>query len=529
MSLLTIEQLSVYFQNDKTRHGAVEALSLHLDRGEFCALVGESGSGKSVTALSVLRLLSPQTTIYAPDSRIIFDGVDLLTCSEPDLRAIRGRRISMIFQEPMSALNPFMNIGAQLMEAVRAHQPRIAKKVAREKIIALLQRVKIDAPEMMLRRYPHECSGGQLQRIMIAMVLLNQPDILIADEPTTALDVTIQAEILYLLQQLQQELSMAVLLITHDLHLARHYAQRVYVMQAGKLVETGTVAQIFTQPQQDYTRILIKAVPQTAPAPLQNERTILVQAHHVRVDFMQRKFLCSKQRFCALEDVSFTLPAGTTLGVVGESGSGKTTLGKALLQMVPYRGDVFFLEKNIAHLTADERQRLKADRQVVFQDPMRSLSPRLTVGEIVGEGLRVHAPELSAKARRDRVAAALAEVGLTAEMMQRYPHAFSGGQRQRIAIARAMILQPKFIVLDEPTSALDRVIQMKILELLRDLQSKYGLSYLFISHDLAMIRALSHQVLVLQRGKVVERGTTEAIFSAPQMPYTQRLLASALY
>lgn len=529
MPLLSVENLEVTFRTGHGTVNAVRGVSFNLEKGETLALVGESGSGKSVTAMSIVRLLPKNTTFYGDNSRIDFDGVDCIRTPRATMRSLRGKRIGMIFQEPMTSLNPFMKIGEQLAEAVRAHYPNVNKTEALAKALAMLKKVQIKEPERRLKQYPHEFSGGQLQRIMIAMALINEPDLLIADEPTTALDVTIQAEILDLLHQLQKDLGMAIIFITHDLGLAEHYASKVCVMRLGEIVEHGDIKTVFASPRHSYTVELLNATPNGFKEPIEADAPLLIQADNVRVDFVTSHTLFGKPKtiFTAVNDISFQLQHGETLGIVGESGSGKSTLGKAVMQMLDYQGKITFMGKDLATFNRNERQKTKTDMQMVFQDPFGSLSPRLTIGEIIGEGLLVHHPEMSAKTRRERVADMLKEVALSPDMINRYPHEFSGGQRQRIAIARAIILQPKFVLLDEPTSALDRSIQVKVVELLRNLQKKYDLSYMFISHDLAVVRAMSDRVIVMQQGKVMETGTAEQIFYHPQTEYTQRLINAA--
>lgn len=529
MSLLRIENLSIAFQHARHRVEAVKNISFTVEKGQTLALVGESGSGKSVTSLSIVRLLPENTTAYSPESRILFDEISILDATEKQLRNLRGGRIGMIFQEPMTSLNPFMRIGEQLCEALAAHQPELPVKSQWQRAEEMLAKVKIPEPARRLRQYPHELSGGQLQRIMIAMALINQPDLLIADEPTTALDVTIQAEILDLLKQLQQEMGMAIIFITHDLGLAEHYADQVCVMRLGEIVERGDIKTVFANPQHEYTQELINAVPKGMKTPIAADAPLLLQADNIRVEFITERHFFGKPKthFAAVDNISLQLKQGETLGIVGESGSGKSTLGKAIMQMHPYQGKVQFEQQAVEKLSSKAHKTLKANMQMVFQDPFGSLSPRLTIGQIIGEGLQVHHPDLSGKQRREQVAEMLKEVALSPDMINRYPHEFSGGQRQRIAIARAIIVRPKFVLLDEPTSALDRSIQVKVVELLRNLQQKYELSYLFISHDLAIVRAMSDRVIVMQKGKVVETGTAEQIFHAPQTEYTQRLINAA--
>ena len=527
--LLTVENLDVQFRLDRETVHAVRGVSFTLNKGETLALVGGSGSGKSVTAMSIVRLHPDNMTEYGKASKITFEGIDVLTASDETLRKLRGNRIGMIFQEPMTSLNPFMRIGDQLGEAITAHRPKTSAEQIHERCKTLLERVGITEVERRLKQYPHEFSGGQLQRIMIAMALINEPNLLIADEPTTALDVTIQAEILDLLHDLQRQMGMAIIFITHDLGLAEHYAENVCVMRLGQIVEKGAIKEVFSQPQHEYTIELINATPKGLKEPQAADAPVLIDAKNIHVEFIVERSFFGKPRktFHAVKGIDLTLQQGQTIGVVGESGSGKSTFGKALLQMLPYRGDVQFEGQDLSKATPRMRQKLKADMQIVFQDPFGSLSPRLTIGEIIGEGLLVHQPQLSRQQRNEKVAAMLEEVSLSPAMINRYPHEFSGGQRQRIAIARAVILEPKFVLLDEPTSALDRSIQVKVVELLRDLQKKYRLSYVFISHDLSVVRAMSDEVLVMKQGEVVERGSAMQIFNDPQTDYTQRLIKAA--
>ncbi len=527
--LLEIKNLSVTFNINGQRIEAVKSVSFELNKGETLALVGESGSGKSVTAMSIVQLLPQGLASYGADSRIAFEGIDMLKADGEKLRQLRGNRIAMIFQEPMTALNPFMTIGQQLVEALQVHGKQLSRAASRARAKELLEKVGITEVERRLKQYPHEFSGGQLQRIMIAMALINEPDLLIADEPTTALDVTIQREILDLIKELQKTYHMAIIFITHDLGLAHHYSDRVCVMKLGEIVEQGAIADIFNNPQHPYTRELLDATPRGLKEPVAEAAPVLLEAKNIAVEFITKRSFLGRplKRFQAVHDISLTLREGETLGIVGESGSGKSTLGKALLAMLPHSGQVLFQGQDLTKFSREQLKPLKSQMQVVFQDPFGSLSPRLTIGEIVGEGLQVHRPQLSKKERLAKVAAMLTEVALDPSIINRYPHEFSGGQRQRIAIARAVILEPKFVLLDEPTSALDRSIQVKVVELLRDLQKKYGLSYIFISHDLAVVRALSDQLLVMNAGKVVERGNSEDIFTNAQNPYTRKLIASA--
>ncbi len=527
--LLQVNHLSVYFTVNNGEFHAVRDISFTVEKGQTMALVGESGSGKSVTAMSIVRLLPDHITRYDRNSEVLFDGISLLNASEKKLRHIRGKRIGMIFQEPMTSLNPFMRVGQQLIEAVLTHDSSVSKDQAKVQAQKLLERVGIDNTEKRMMAYPHEFSGGQLQRIMIAMALINKPDLLIADEPTTALDVTIQAEILDLLHDLQQQMGMAIIFITHDLGLAKHYSQTVCVMRLGEIVEEGDIKKVFIEPQHKYTRMLLDATPKGMKKPISAEAAILLKAENMKIDFvMERSFLGKPQKiFTAVDNISLTVKDGQTIGIVGESGSGKSTLGKAIMQMLPYRGDVWFDGDHLNDISVNAREKHKAEMQIVFQDPFGSLSPRLTIGEIISEGLLVHRPNMTKAERTEKVAHMLEEVALSPDMINRYPHEFSGGQRQRIAVARAVILEPKFILLDEPTSALDRSIQVKVVELLRDLQQRYHLSYLFISHDLSVVRAMSDEVLVMQKGKVVEYGSAEQIFYQPQTPYTQKLIDAA--
>jgi hypothetical protein len=527
--LLRVENLNVYFDlHDQTVH-AVRGISFKVARGETLALVGESGSGKSVTSMSVMRLLDEKMTRYGKDSRITFEGTSILDADAKTLRNLRGGRIAFIFQEPMTSLNPFMRIGRQLMEAALLHNKDWNRAEARKRVLELLQRVGIREAEHRMKQYPHEFSGGQLQRVMIAMALINNPDLLIADEPTTALDVTIQAEILDLLHDLQKQMGMAIIFITHDLGLAEHYSKTVCVMRYGEIVERGKIKQVFAEPKHEYTRELIHSIPTGVREPVKGDPDVLIDAKDVRVEFVLEKSFFGKPTkvFKAVKGLNVKIRRGETLGIVGESGSGKSTFGKAVMQMLPYTGEISFEGRNLRDFSKEEARRLKAERQIVFQDPYGSLSPRLTVGEIVGEGLSIHQPQLSKKERIERVLDVLDEVSLPTSALNRYPHEFSGGQRQRIAIARAVILRPKFILLDEPTSALDRSVQVKVVELLCDLQDKYGLTYMFISHDLSVVRAVSNNVIVMQLGEMMEYGTSEQIFSNPQTEYTQRLVNAA--
>lgn len=507
---------------------AVNGIDLDINAGESVGLVGESGSGKSVTALSLLRLLAPTRALY-DHGEIIFGGKDILKMTRAELTYMRGNQIAMIFQEPMSALNPLHSVEKQIGEILEVHRIKSGDAM-RAEIIRLLTRVGIETPETRLNAFPHELSGGQRQRVMIAMALANRPQLLIADEPTTALDVTIQKQILELLRDIQSEYNMALLLITHDLGMVRHMTRRVAVMHQGKIVEQASTADIFTKPTHPYTRALISATPKGTPVSISDDAPILVEANHMRVWFPIRHGVLRrvKNYIRAVDDISFSIRKGETLGIVGESGSGKTSVARAWLRLVASNGDLRFAGAALPHGGARLR-RLRRDMQFVFQDPYGALSPRFSVREIIAEGLRVHEPHLSATARDVQVRTALADVEMDPDAAERYPHEFSGGQRQRIAIARALILRPQFVVFDEPTSALDRSVQMQIIALLRRLQVERQLTYMFISHDLATIRAMSHQILVMRHGITVEAGTTQAIFESPQTDYTRALLDAAFY
>ena len=523
-SLLAIEHLTVRFGTTTV----VDDVSLTIDAGEKFALVGESGSGKSITALSLLGLVDGAST----SGRIVFDGNDLRALSEPKMRAIRGGEIAMIFQEPMTALNPLHTVGAQIVEVLRLHES-LDRGEERDRAIALLDRTGIPEPARRVDSYPHQLSGGQRQRAMIAMALACKPRLLIADEPTTALDVTIQAQILALLDELQAEMAMALLFITHDLNLVRRFTHRVGVMERGRLVESGPTGAVFAAPAHRYTQALLASRPTRAVAPVGADAPVLVDARDVRVSFEIASGWFKRRRFDAVRKATLSLRRGETLGIVGESGSGKTTLGLALLALQPIADGAVSLGG--ARIDGADRETLRAMRrriQVVFQDPFGSLSPRMTIGRIVGEGLELHRPELGRAERDALVVEMLDEVGLgagsgLAGVLDRYPHEFSGGQRQRIAIARAVVLRPEVLVLDEPTSALDVSVQRQVLALLAELQRRYRMSYVFISHDLAVVRAMSHRVLVMKGGDIVESGDAEALFAAPREPYTRELLAAA--
>lgn len=501
-------------------------MSFTLAAGKTTALVGESGSGKSITALSILRLL-PKAVRY-PRGQILFDGRNLLTEPEDALRRVRGGRIGMVFQEPMTSLNPLHTIEKQIAESLFLHNG-LKGAAARARVIELLEQVGFANVESRLSAYPHELSGGQRQRVMIAMALANDPEVLIADEPTTALDVTIQAQILKLLKKLQQERGLALLLITHDLGIVKKFADDVVVMQKGQMVEAGPTASVFANPQHPYTQLLMRSEPSGAPTPVPLDAAPLLTALQMKVYFGGKKnwFGRSAAPIKAVDDVSFNLRAGETLGVVGESGSGKTTLGQAVLRLISSEGAITFDGQRLDGKSWSALRPLRREMQMVFQDPYGALSPRLTMGEIVAEGLDIHGLAKDPTERAQLMARVLDEVGLDPAAVHRYPHEFSGGQRQRIAIARALVLKPKVMVLDEPTSALDLSTQAQIVDLLRALQAKYQLAYVFISHDLRVVRALSHQVMVMKNGQVVEAGSAEALFSAPQTDYTRALMAAA--
>ncbi len=525
--LLSVRDLSVAFRQEGREVLAVDRVSFELAAGETLALVGESGSGKSVSALSVLKLL-PYPAASHPSGAVMFKGRDLLSASEDELRRVRGNAITMVFQEPMTSLNPLHSVERQIGEIVELHKG-LRGKALRARVLELLDLVGIRNAAQRLDAYPHQLSGGQRQRVMIAMALANEPDLLIADEPTTALDVTVQAQILKLLKDLQKRLGMALLFITHDLGIVRRLADRVAVMQGGRIVETGPVERVFAAPEHAYTQRLLAAEPKGDPAAPAPDAPVVLQAGPMKVWFpIKRGFLRrTAGHVKAVDGVSLTLREGETLGVVGESGSGKTTLGLAVLRLLSSEGPVIFMGRDIQGLRSNAIRPLRRQMQVVFQDPYGSLSPRMSVAEIVGEGLALHEPSLSADDRRRRVAEALAEVGIDPATMDRYPHEFSGGQRQRIAIARAIVLQPKLLVLDEPTSALDMSVQAQIVDLLRDLQARRGLAYIFISHDLKVVRALASTILVMQDGRVVEEGTAADIFAKPRTAYARALFAAA--
>ena len=519
--LLSVRDLTVRFSS----FVATKGISFDIAPGETLALVGESGSGKSVTALSILKLLPPWVTI---EGKIALDGQNLVTATTQQLRAVRGNDVGMIFQEPMSSLNPVHTVGKQIGEVLSLHQG-LRQTAAHKRTLELLAEVGIPDPESRVDDYPHQLSGGQRQRVMIAMALANNPKLLIADEPTTALDVTVQAQILLLLKKLQRQHGMAMLFITHDLTIVRKIADRVCVMTSGAIVESGPTAEIFAHPQHAYTQKLLAAAPKGAPILPRADAPILVETKDLKIWFPIRRGLLRKTvgHIRAVDGVDITIRKGETLGVVGESGSGKSSLGYALLRLIPSQGKIVVLGQDLSTRSARAMRPMRKHMQIVFQDPFGSLSPRMSVGEIVEEGLKVHQPRLTTTEREAKVRAALSEVGLDPLSANRYPHEFSGGQRQRIAIARALVLEPDFLVLDEPTSALDISIQAQVIDLLRDVQQRRGLTYLFISHDLRVVKALAHSVVVMRNGKVVEAGPAPAIFAQPRDPYTRQLLAAA--
>jgi microcin C transport system ATP-binding protein len=525
--LLDVQDLSVAFRQGGKTSVAVDKISFAINRGECVALVGESGSGKSVSALSVLKLL-PYPTASHPSGSIRFNGRDLLPLDENEMRGVRGNDISIIFQEPMTSLNPLHTIETQIAEALLLHGG-IRGKAARARTLELLTQVGIPDPETRLGAYPHQLSGGQRQRVMIAMALANEPDLLIADEPTTALDVTVQAQILKLLADIRARLGMSLLFITHDLGIVRRIADRVCVMNNGRIVEQGPVEQVFTAPQHDYTKALLAAEPKPDPAPPRPDAPVVVQADDLKVWFPIKRGLLRTTvgHVKAVDGVSLAVRKGETLGVVGESGSGKTTLGLALLRLISSQGPIVFLGKPIQGLRFKEMRPFRRDMQIVFQDPYGALSPRMSVNDIIAEGLSVHQPSLPAAERDARVVKALTDVGLDPQVRFRYPHEFSGGQRQRISVARAIVLEPDFVVLDEPTSALDMLFQAQMVDLLRNLQRKRDLTYMFISHDLRVVASLASHLIVMRQGKVVEEGEAATLFKNPKTDYTRALFAAA--
>lgn len=528
--LLSVKNLSIRFKTPDGYFDAVKNISFDLKKGETLALVGESGSGKSVTALSLLQLL-PYPLASHPTGSIQFENQELINTSPAILHAVRGQKIGMIFQEPLSSLNPLHTLSKQIGEVIELHQPDMTKPAIKSRVLELLDLVGLSGMKTRLDAYPHELSGGQRQRVMIAMALANTPDILIADEPTTALDVTIQAQILELLQSLRDKLGMALILISHDLKVVEKMCDTVCVMKKGEIVESQTKSGLFSNPQHAYTKQLLASVPRQSPLPCNQNAKILLDARNICVTFPTKKNLFGKtlESVKAVDHISFQLREKQTLGVVGESGSGKTTLAMAILKLVRSTGEITFNGNNITHINGAALRQLRSEMQVVFQDPFGSLSPRMSITQIIGEGLGVHKPHLDQSSVEDLIIQALENVGLDPQTRNRYPHEFSGGQRQRISIARALILEPKLIVLDEPTSALDVSVQAQVVELLQDLQERLDLTYMFISHDLRVVRAMAHDIMVMQNGKIVEAGKAADVFNTPQMPYTQSLMDAALH
>ncbi|MBL4614234.1 MAG: ABC transporter ATP-binding protein [Magnetovibrio sp.] len=525
--LLDVKDLSVTFGEGERAVKAVRGVSFYVDKGETVALVGESGSGKSVSALSIMQLL-PYPLAKHPSGSVKFKGEELMGAPETVMRSLRGQDISMVFQEPLNSLNPLHCIGQQIAEIITIHHA-VSKSDVRQRVEELMHLVGLEGQISRLKNLPHEFSGGQQQRVMIAMALANEPDLLIADEPTTAVDVTIQAQLLKLLADLQEKMGLGILFITHDLGIVRRIADRAYVMQGGLLVEEGETQEIFANPQHHYTQRLLASEPKGRPEPGTPDAPAIMSAKELKVWFPIKKGFIRRtvDHVKAVDGVDLVVKKGHTLGIVGESGSGKSTLARALLRLERSTGSITFKQRSIEGLKASAVRPLRKEMQIVFQDPFGSLSPRMSVAQIIGEGLEVHGLANTDGERRERVSDVLAEVGLDADMMDRYPHEFSGGQRQRISIARALVLTPQLIILDEPTSALDVSVQAQIVELLRDLQKKHDLTYLFISHDLKVVRALAHDVMVMQKGRVVEQGPADMIFDNPRQPYTQALMRAA--
>ena len=528
-TLLQVCNLYTSFRSADGMFAAVKGVTFDIAKGQTMALVGESGSGKSVTALSVMQLLPYPLARHSEGSSIKFDGRELVGAPDSFMRTVRGRRIGMIFQEPMTSLNPLHTIERQLAEVLILHQG-MAKEKARERVKELLDLVGLPMMKERLKAYPHELSGGQRQRVMIAMALANNPDLLIADEPTTALDVTVQAQILELLQDLKKRLGMALLLITHDLTVVEKMADRVCVMKDGEIVEQKTAAELFKNPQHEYTKMLLAAQPKGKAVPANENAPLVIDALDIKVHFPRQKTFTGKVAnwVKAVDGVSLSCRAGQTVGIVGESGSGKTTLGLALLRLTRSTGKISFKGQDISTFNREQMKSLRRQMQIVFQDPFGSLSPRMSVAEIIGEGLLVHRRDLNKAQREELVVQALRDVHLDPDTRQRYPHEFSGGQRQRISIARAMVLQPEFVVLDEPTSALDLSVQAQIVDLLREIQEKHNLAYMFISHDLRVVRAMAHHLIVMKDGQVVEEGPAAKIFDSPQQDYTKALMDAAI-
>jgi len=525
-SLLKISNLSINFQVRKKEFSAVKNLNLSINENQIVGLVGESGSGKSVTAMSIMRLLPEPKATYAEESSIMFDGEEILSADKASLRKIRGNKISMIFQEPMTSLNPYHRVGDQIVESILLHKAQ-PKSEAVSQAKNLMNLVEISEADRRFMSYPHELSGGQRQRIMIAMALANKPKLLIADEPTTALDVTIQAQILDLMTKLKNEVGMSILFITHDLGLIEKFSDTITVMQEGVVVEQGDTKAVFSNPQHVYTKKLINSEPSIKEVTL-IEQPPLISVKDLNIFYpLPKKTFFKNEFFQAVKDVNFSIPKKSTIGLVGESGSGKSTLGKALAGLVNYQGSIIYDGSDIGQLNTKELKAIKKDIQIVFQDPYGSLSPRMTVGEIVGEGLDVHF-NLSQKQKDERIADSLQAVEINPDDRFKYPHEFSGGQRQRVAIARSLILNPSFMILDEPTSALDRSIQIQVIELLKNIQQQYELTYLFISHDLKVVRSMSDYIFVMQDGVIVESGPAKQVFSSPEEDYTDKLLNAAL-
>lgn len=526
--ILSVKDLSIAFVHEGHEQTVVNNVSFDLKKGETLALVGESGSGKSVTSNAIIQLLPKQTARYT-SGQVLFKQQNLLQANERELRAVRGNEIGMIFQEPMTSLNPLHTVERQITEVLQLHRG-LSNKQCKERCLELLTLVGIPEPDRRLGAYPHELSGGQKQRVMIAMALANEPEVLIADEPTTALDVTVQKQVLELIADLQQKMSMSIILISHDLNVVKQYADTVAVMKHGEIVEYGEAKTLFKNPQHPYTCALIESEPTGSPRPIDKNAAELLHSKELVIEFPIKKNLFGKvvESFTAVDHVELSVRQGETLGIVGESGSGKTTIGMAILKLLNSKGDIGFDGKRIDQMNQKQFRPLRREIQIVFQDPFGSLSPRMSIGQIVSEGLEIHKVG-TPQEREQMIIDALREVELDPEYRHRYPHEFSGGQRQRIAIARALILKPKLIVLDEPTSALDRSIQVQVIDLLRRLQEKYNVAYIFISHDLSVVRALSHRVLVLKHGNVIEQNDCEALFSSPQQSYTKELLDAAFF
>ncbi|CCK80740.1 ABC transporter ATP-binding protein [Desulfobacula toluolica] len=528
-SLLTIKNLSVSFKLGDRITRVVENADLELKKGETLALVGESGSGKTVTAMSILRLL-PESAIY-PTGTIELDGQDCLAIPDEEIRHIRGNRVGVIFQQPMTSLNPLHRIGKQVKESIFLHQPAISARKANERALFWLKKVGLKNPANKLVSFPHQLSGGERQRVMIAMALINEPDILIADEPTTALDVTIQAQILDLIRDLQQEMGMAILFITHDLTIVKKIADRVAVMKKGIIVETDHPDKIFTCPAHPYTRHLINSEPTGGPDPADEDDATLVEVEHLKVWFPIQKGILRRtvDHVKAVDDICFTIKKGHTLGIVGESGSGKSTTGFALLKLNTCKGKILLGENSLNDMSKNQIRQLRKRMQIIFQDPFGSLNPRMSVARIIGEGLSIHRPGITRKQEENEIIRVMKKVGLDPSSRDRYPNEFSGGQHQRIAIARALILKPEFMVLDEPTSSLDRSVQFQVLKLLKQLQKEFHLTYVFISHDLKVVKSLCHDIVVMKDGKIVETGSSKKIFSYPEQEYTRLLIATAFH